>query len=186
MEQHTTEAGRLIGCLPWPRLVHFYGRCTDFPERFRQLTDEDAAVRRAAARRLLHDIEHQDGLIAATPFTLQVLMRLMAEHTDVCGEILAVVLRVAQVCDETVRHLPQSAPAHSLDFYLQPDVLWPDCISDEEDEMLWEEWELPPEALDDFVLLCIGILRQGADILRGLNHPQAEAVLQCRHIFGAV
>ncbi len=53
-----------IDDVPWHRIVHFYGRCDEVPAWIRDLASDRSG---SAEKMLLQNLEHQDGVIQATP-----------------------------------------------------------------------------------------------------------------------
>jgi len=64
--------------IPWDRLVHWYGRATDFPTYFSDILSGEPERQTTAINKIGINIEHQDGIMMATPFTLIFLFRLLS------------------------------------------------------------------------------------------------------------
>jgi hypothetical protein len=123
--------------IPWDRIVHWYGRATTIPETVRLLRSADASVRRKAQADLTNWLEHQGGLSQATPFAIQLLVQALDDAGLPNRE--AVIAIVEQIAESALfqmdgpSHLPVGAPPDDL---IAPELLWPEFISEEEDEIL--------------------------------------------------
>ena len=124
--------------LPWARLTHFYGRATEIPTLLDALRTDASDT---TAARLAHVLEHQDGVTQATPFAVYYLCGALrnglVSNTAALMHTLGVIHRAAQFM--------QSSPARpevtlSLVDLIAESRLWPAYVSDEDDEVLWEEW----------------------------------------------
>jgi hypothetical protein len=159
--------------VPWNRIVHFYGRATDVPSAIADLNTERHA---SAEKMLLHNLEHQDGVIQATPiavtFIAQALREGKVRDRAAVEALLARILASAQFqLDGQGR--PSEPP--TIEALLVPESLWPE--NDEDDEVLWEEW---PErdvdvsgwaALTEQVIVDAGIGLTSERTLGGVPKP---------------
>jgi hypothetical protein len=126
--------------IPWDRIVHWYGRATAIPETVRLLRSADPSVRRKAQADLTNWLEHQGGLSQATPFTIQLLVQALDDSGLPDRE--AVIAIIEQIAKSALFQM--DGPSHfpvgpTPDDLIAPELLWPEFISEEEDEMLWEE-----------------------------------------------
>ncbi len=134
--------------IPWGNVVQFFGRGDAIPplvDALWAVPAESTGARAAVAKHLAGLIAHQDGLIQATPFAVAVILSRMAadlargavppiELTDVLAPVAAAAgdrLGGAVAAD--------LAATPSLRTLMSPPNLWPDFVSDEEDEMLYED-----------------------------------------------
>jgi hypothetical protein len=122
--------------VPWNRIVHFYGRATEVPAAIEDLATERHA---AAEKMLLHNLEHQDGVIQATPIAVNFIVQALREgrvrDRAAVEDLLARILASARFQLEG-----QGRPAKrpTLDTVLAAPNLWPEDEGD--DEVRWEEW----------------------------------------------
>lgn len=124
--------------VPWDRIVHFYGRASDLPGLLADL----ATGRHASAEKmLLEKLEHQDGVIQATPIAVHFILQAVAEgrvrDRFAIAHLLRRIVEAARFQLET-----SGPPSHpmTIEQITAPDSLWPPFESEETDEMLWEEW----------------------------------------------
>ncbi|MDR2565609.1 MAG: hypothetical protein LBC97_06035 [Bifidobacteriaceae bacterium] len=137
-DQGPNAQAQLEACLasvPWDRLATFYGRATRFPEQARLIASgrADGAVFKEVA----DGIEHQDGVIQASPFVTRALIELLrAPKTDKA----ALVSVLEQVYRAAVFQTGPEAPApEEAEIPLEEELLGP-FVSEDEDEIMWEEW----------------------------------------------
>lgn len=139
-----------LNAVPWSRLVHFYGRATAVPGHIRDLATDDHAE---AEKQLRGCLEHQDGILQATPFAVRFILRMLnagqVRDPSAVQELLAAIRRAAQFQKEG---FPSRDP---LDWnsLLLPERLWPEFKSESDDERLWEMWNPPPEEWQSWVLI---------------------------------
>jgi len=125
----------LLAETPWDRIVHFYGRASDFPEQVRLILSGEAGL--SVYDEISRNIEHQDGVCQASPFMTEALIELLREDGTHHAAVLAILKRVY----DAVRFQLTAFPAPDEPELGLEDELWPPFISEEEDEMLWEEWD---------------------------------------------
>lgn len=120
---------------PWSRIVHWFGRATDFPEQVNNLLsnkDEEQTY-----NEISKNIEHQDGAFQATPYMVQVLIELL-EETQTNKEIILNLLY--QVFQASSSFLTGAGEAEKEEIPLSED-LWPEFESEDTDEILWEDFK---------------------------------------------
>lgn len=144
-----------VNDIPWNRIVHWYGRATGFPELLAELRAADLTKQEYAINKILVNIEHQDGIIMATPFTLIFLFRsLSLAGVNKLGILKAIlkVLKAAKFQDgfygaESAN--PEVKPAdpeiNSIQDLITEKYLWPEFESEEQDELNWEEYNYAEE-----------------------------------------
>jgi hypothetical protein len=126
--------------IPWDRIVHWFGRANTVPETVQRLWSVDSSIRQKAQADLAHWLEHQGGLSHATPFGIQLLIQ--ALHDPKLPDRASVIAILEEIAKSALfqiegpRYLPLSATIQDL---ISPKYLWPEFISEEEDEMLYEE-----------------------------------------------
>jgi hypothetical protein len=139
--------------VPWHRLVHFYGRASDIPPAIREL---GSPGREEAIRHLRGCLEHQDGIIQATPFAVRFILQMRGENPDGVQTILEPVVAAAQF---TLKNAVAPLAQVSWEKCLHERRLWPEFISELDDQNLWEQWEPEPE---EWVAWSILTLREVA------------------------
>ena len=131
----TEKLQQLLNHTPWGRMVHWFGRATDFPEQVEKLltnTDEKEIF-----GELSKNIEHQDGVFQATPYMAQALIELLKEPNTNKEGLLKILL---QVYDAVKFQVEEQEEPEDEEISLEDD-LWPEFEDEDEDEMLWEEYE---------------------------------------------
>jgi hypothetical protein len=137
--------------VPWDRIVHFFGRATDVPTWI-----EDLATPRhkEAESLLLRNLEHQDGVIQATPVAVALMVESLREgrvqDRDAVRKILTGILEAARFQIEVHGRPLVTPPLASV---IAPTTWWPEFESDEVDEALWEEWSPSEEEFVGWAVL---------------------------------
>ena len=127
--------------IPWDRLVHWYGRATDFPNYFNDILSDDPERQKEALDTIGGAIEHQDGIIMATPFSLIFLFRLLSFDKTDKKRILDIILIVADSAKyQFESYENQEAPTTigNLQELLKEQYIWPVFESESQDEVNWE------------------------------------------------
>ena len=65
--------------IPWARMVHWYGRASNYPKYFQQIRTGTEEQRNIALDRIKNTIEHQDTIIQVTPIALPFIYQLLLE-----------------------------------------------------------------------------------------------------------
>ncbi|MBC7862751.1 MAG: hypothetical protein IAF38_07225 [Bacteroidia bacterium] len=130
--------------LPWNRLVHWYGRSTDFPDYFYELLADSHVRQKIAIREIGSNIVHEtDGIIMATPFTLLFLLRFLSfdktNKTDVLYQILDVA-KAAKFQFDFFLGEPADIKIECVQELLTEKHLWPKFESEELDKINWEKY----------------------------------------------
>ncbi len=128
--------------IPWDRLVHWYGRSTDFPAYFYDLLSDQPERQKAAIDKIGKNIEHQDGIIMATPFSLIFLFRLLSFDKTNRKHILDAILKVAKAAKFQLglyenQEIPDTI--NSIKELLSEKYIWPPFESELQDDINWEE-----------------------------------------------
>lgn len=137
-----------VNDIPWNRIVHWYGRATGFPELLAELTNADLIKQEYAINKILVNIEHQDGIIMATPFTLIFLFRsLSLASVNKQGILKAIlkVLKAAKFQDGFYGSENASPEITNIQDLVTEKYLWPEFESEEQDELNWEEYSYAEE-----------------------------------------
>ncbi len=174
--------------IPWDRLVHWYGRCTLFPSYFNDILSNDESKQTTAIQTLKLNIEHQDGIIMATPFTLLFLCRLLAFDIHRKELILETLLSVANAVRFQLEFYSdqkiQYDTIKDLQSLLADEYIWPSFESDDEDEMHWEEYDYQDEHLS-WLLGVVDILQTFSPLLQQFYTTKEEATAkQIQTLFG--
>lgn len=134
--------------IPWGRLVHWYGRATDFPACFYDLLSDDPVKQKTAIGNIAMNIEHQDGIMMATPFTLIFLFRLLAFESTNKIQILNTVLTVIKAAKFQTGYYENEVVENKITHIqelLDEKYIWPEFESEDQDEICWEEFEYRDE-----------------------------------------
>jgi hypothetical protein len=145
-----------IDDVPWHRLVHFYGRASDVPPAIRAL---GGPGREGAIRHLRGCLEHQDGVIQATPFAVRFILRMREQDPD---GVDAIIRPIAAAAEFTLRNARGPLPEANWETSLAEDHLWPEFTSERDDEIRWEEWETSPEEWLAWPILTLREIAQAA------------------------
>ena len=134
--------------IPWDRLVHWYGRSTDFPAYFYDLLSDQPERQKASIDKIGINIEHQDGIIMATPFTLIFLFRLLSFENTNKKQILEKVLTVAKATKfqfELYENQEIPTVIDNIQELLSEKYIWATFESELQDEINWEEYDYSNE-----------------------------------------
>ncbi|MDR1798470.1 MAG: hypothetical protein LBR19_01080 [Bifidobacteriaceae bacterium] len=123
----------LLRDTPWDRIVHWYGRATEFPDQARLVASGQADA--AVFDQISNSIEHQDGVMQASPFMVAVLLECLREPNSDKPRILAVLQQVYNAVVSCGR-----APFDNPELPLA-DELWPPFVDADTDAGLWEEFQ---------------------------------------------
>jgi hypothetical protein len=158
--------------VPWDRIVHFYGRASDVPAAI----DDLAGDRHVSAERaLLQNLEHQDGVIQATPVAVQFIVQALNEgrvrDRRAVERLLTSLLEAARFQISGNESLSTRSTVEEI---LAPENLWPEFESEDEDEVLWEEWSPSKKDLAGWALLTEELVA-GAGIVPVGQEPEVPA-----------
>lgn len=137
-----------INDIPWDRIVHWYGRATDFPAYFYDILSDQPERQKVAIEKIGINIEHQDGIMMATPFTLIFLFRLLSFENINKKQILEKILTVAKATKFQFQlYETQDIPITigSISELLSEKYIWEKFESEEQDEINWEEFDYSAE-----------------------------------------
>jgi hypothetical protein len=143
--------------VPWDRIVHWYGRATEVPDAVRRLGADD---HEAAERFLLANLEHQDGVIQATPPAVRLLLRALREGAVRDPSAVRRILQRIEAAARFKAEVHRGQPAIADWSLYSEERLWPDFESEEEDEALWEQWAAPDEEWLGWSLLTLALLQE--------------------------
>jgi hypothetical protein len=145
-----------MGDVPWHRLVHCYGRASDVPPAIRAL---GGPGRVEAIRHLRGCLEHQDGVIQATPFAVRFILRM--REKDPTG-VQAIIDPIAAAAEFMVKNAAEPLPEVSWEATLAEDRLWPEFTNERDDEIRWEEWDPAPEERLSWPILTLQEIAEAA------------------------
>lgn len=134
--------------IPWDRLVHWYGRSTDFPTYFSDALSGEPERQSTAINKIGINIEHQDGIMMATPFTLIFLFRLLSFDNIDKKQILDKILTVAKATKfqfELYENQEIPTTIHNIQELLSEKYIWATFESELQDEINWEEYNYSDE-----------------------------------------
>lgn len=141
-----------INDIPWDRMVHWYGRASNFPELLKNLLSEDLAIQQSSINEIKNKIEHQDGIIMVTPFTLIFLFRTITIDKTKIDKIANDILDTILVCLEATKfqlkfysNPPIEGEIKTIAELLSEKYLWKEFESEEHDEINWEEYDYSEE-----------------------------------------
>jgi len=141
-----------INDIPWDRTVHWYGRASNFPGLLKNLISEDLTIQQSSINKIKNNIEHQDGIIMATPFTLIFLYRILSVDKTKIDGILNDILDTILVCLEAAKFQldlysenPIDNNITSIKELLSEKYLWKKFESEEQDEINWKEYDYSEE-----------------------------------------
>lgn len=160
--------------IPWDRIVHWYGRATDFPLLFNDLLSDDSKKQKEALNKIKTNIEHQDGVIMATPFTLIFLFRLLSfSNADKIAilEVILVVFRATKFQlefyeDKEIDNLIEGQ-IENIEELLSDQYLWPVFENKDQDEILWEEYDYSDEHYS-WLMFIFDIGKAYSDVIKAL------------------
>jgi hypothetical protein len=165
--------------VPWDRIVHFYGRATDVPTAIVDLANDR---HEQAENTLLHNLEHQDGVIQATPvavtFILEALREGRVRNRDAVNSLLARILEAARF---QVECHTRSGAIPTIESIIAPGNWWPELESEEEDEALWDEWSPSEDELSGWASLTEALISGegiGERVLPGVSRGSSPATHQ--------
>lgn len=133
--------------VPWDRIIQFHGRASNVPVAIRALDSEKPERRSAAIEELRRCLEHQDGVIQATPIAVPFLIAAFesAEDPATKTELLNLLTVLFDAAAFQLENDEPPTPRPRLEELFSEEKLWPPFESEEEDEALWEE----PDVTDD-------------------------------------
>jgi hypothetical protein len=135
--------------VPWGKLTTAYGRAADFPE-YLAILDEmaDREKMERAFGEIGNCIEHQGTLWHSTPFALIFLVRIYraAAKRDESGnadwlaeELEDLFHLIAQCFHDMMEETEDEGFLPLFSDMLREEYLWPEDMSEEEEESRWEE-----------------------------------------------
>ena len=157
--------------IPWDRLVHWYGRSTDFPAYFYDILSDQPERQKAAIDKIGINIEHQDGIMMATPFTLIFLFRLLSFNNTNKIQILEKILIVAKATKfqfELYENQEIPTTIDNIQELLSEKYIWATFESELQDEINWEEYNYSDEHYY-WLKYAFDIIRTFSPVLRNLT-----------------
>jgi hypothetical protein len=157
-----------VNDIPWERIIHWYGRATNFPKLFEDILSDDKIKQQNAFNEIKKNIEHQDGIMMATPFTLIFLLRLLSFNNTNKDSLLKIVLTVMKASEfqlQFYKEININLPLYSSQDLLSEKYLWPPFESEEQDEINWEEYEITNEQYYSWVLFTFDVIESFSGLL---------------------
>jgi hypothetical protein len=145
--------------VPWDRVVHFYGRAGEVPKWIAMLDTDDHA---GAERRLGDSLEHQGGVMQATPLAVrQILLALGSGRVRDAAAVGRLLERIRAAARDQIETLQGSIPgAVRADWSLfRRERWWPPFESELVDDGLWESWGATDEEQLGWALLTESLLK---------------------------
>ncbi|HEY8133869.1 MAG TPA: hypothetical protein VII12_18465 [Thermoanaerobaculia bacterium] len=165
---------RDLDSIPWDRIVQFYGRASNVPDAIRALSTKDPKRRAAAIEELRRCLEHQDGVIQATPIAVPFLISALESASGDPADLLELLTLLFDSATFQSEDDPALTPPPTLDELLAEEKLWPPFESEDEDEALWEE----PDVVDDvgeWAVLTAAQIRGARPLVERLAAKSAAA-----------
>ncbi len=155
-----------INDIPWHRIVHVYGRATNYPKLFIALISKNKDNRNKAITELRKNIEHQSNIMLATPFTLIFLLRILAMEKKRLDADLNPILDVILISLEAVRFQLDffkentiEKDIKSLNELLSEQYLWKEYENEEQEEINWEEYNMDEDFYYSLFLNTIDVVK---------------------------
>ncbi len=149
MELAKSDRLKTLLDVPWVNIVHSYGRASDFPEQVKTVLQGDQSVYLTIA----NNMEHQGTIWPATPFMLRVLLELLNHQEANREKILNICIRVYDACLDFLSHDGSLQTIPNINAILETIHLWEDYIDEEQDGILWEDYDYSAE--DWYSCCCI-------------------------------
>ncbi len=172
-----------INEIPWKQLTTTYGRATEFPELFLKLPDADVSIADKVLEQIEINIEHQDTLWHATPFTMIFLARIFKDVSQsflarkdeksrfYITNLLDLFILIA-TCYKYGNEMEHDEPLAFFEDMLKEEYLWSEIFDEVEDEVHYEGYFFPDNLFYSFyyysyeVLLCY---KEDIEILTSLD-----------------
>jgi len=134
--------------IPWSRIVHFYGRATEYPKHFNYILNGSVKEQEKSFSYINSTIEHQDGIIYATPFVVKFIIDFLKFEQTNKIELLKIIYNVLKSVNFQLQLFEKDPkPIVSIEDLLNEKFLWKEYESEINDEILWEEWDYGEEYL---------------------------------------
>ncbi len=133
--------------IPWSRIVHWYGRATDYPDCFQAIEFGSIEEQQAAFNLLKSTIVHQNGVIYATPFAIPFIVDLLHAKQTNTVQLLVLIKLVVDAVYFTYYNfeIDEKQPNCTIHDLLSEQYLWPEFTSEYEDINLWLELPFEPQ-----------------------------------------
>ena len=158
------EAPRAIEDVPWNRIADFYGRASDIGAAINELNSDH---HEQAEKKLRERLEHQDGVVQATPIAVHFIIHMLASGNLRDREAVISMLRLFQSSADYYLSLCESpVDASDWECVLGVAYLLPIYSDDRTEAILWEEWD-PGAEMDAWSKLTYDLIARAL----GENHP---------------
>ncbi len=136
-----------INDIPWSRIVHWIGRATNYPKYLELLKNGSSEEQEKSLKEIQMTIEHQDGIIFATPVALPFLLELLEENNQNKHGILQIIKSIILAVNFQYEYfeIDNSLEKISLKELISEKYLWEPFESEDRDEELWEEYPYEPQ-----------------------------------------
>lgn len=136
-----------ISEIPWSRIVHSYGRATDYPIWFNHIKNGILEQQENALNNIKMTIEHQDGLTYVTPVFLPFVFELLFSTSDNKKGILEIIesVVIATGFQYNYFEIDKTLPRLSVKELIKEEFLWPEFENENKDELLWEQYTYEPQ-----------------------------------------
>lgn len=146
--------------VPWHRLTTVYGRATLIPQYLNDLWEmQDMEKVRRANYEILMNIEHQNTLWHATPFTMIFLVRILEKATEKSANNICAKFIVGQLvnffdyieeCYQYANSMEHAEALLEFSDLLHEDYLWSEVYNELEDEIRYEDNPFPDDLFYSF------------------------------------
>ncbi len=171
----------------WHRLTTAYDRATAFPEYFRILEDRSNLAKKTLDT-ILSNIEHQDSLWRATPFSMIFLTRIFEKAATETNHVAAYLvdrlldffILIAELFHETEKYAEQWGHMEPLPYFsdmLKEEYLFPEECEEEEQEEIFLEEDNPSDELSySFYYYSYQVLLEYREVFQKIDKEQADTL----------
>lgn len=137
--------------LPWDRLVTFYGRATNIPTKVEMLASTNTVIAHEASTYIKNNLEHQDGVIQATPFTVLYIINEYCLGNLQADNFIDIFSFFEKSCEYMISLFEEDEINYEDQIKELQDILkeklFPPFESEKKDEALWEVYDYGDESL---------------------------------------
>lgn len=127
--------------IPWNRMVHFFGRSSEYPSLFTTLLNGNPSERKAAIESLSSSSIHQETISQVTPFVVSTLVQIIEKQQLIDTNIVNYLYEIVRIVNNYKDFYDITWNVDSsLEQMMKEENLWPIYRSEEEDEIYWETW----------------------------------------------
>ena len=172
-----------ISEVPWHRLTTPYGRATEFPKYFEDMTCGGINTVSHAMRQIEENIEHQSTLWHATPFAMIFLARIFeyavqnAEADSVnyyiAENLIELFICIAE-CYNMGEEMEHADRLPNFSDMLSEEYLWSEEYDELEDEIRYEEEGIPDDLFYSFYYYSYQVLLNCKVLFEKFNDADLE------------